>query len=345
MGSKLELLKKIKKDILNGTSYSVDFLLSPEIEQSLSAKGIKIRKIFAPLLRTVYLTQTKYKLVKSNKNHKIKTSKGKIFVVNHRQSDDIVLGANAIGESGYFVFGNKYLALDTTNGLGLWAYGMILLDRDNPENRKQTYAKMKYVIEHGGNIIIYPEGYWNLDDNGLADERHKADDHNSENWLIQDLNIGALRLAQETGSPIIPTILHYDEVNGKKCYSLKGEPFYISKTDDVFERKNILLEKMWGMYYELMSKYSTYSRVELEKNGITLKEQWEQLKKELVSDCDIPKTGYKLDLKDEKRIGKAKSPSTITANEEAFAHLDKLIPKKENAFLLSKRLTGRKKDT
>ena len=191
MGSKLELLKKIKKDILNWTSFSVAFLLSPELEQSLSAKGIKIRKIFAPLLRTVYLTQTKYKLVKSNKKHKIRTSKGKIFVVNHRQSDDIVLGANAIGESGYFVFGNKYLALDTTNGLGLWAYGMILHDRDNPEYRKQTYAKMKYVIEHGGNIIIYPEGYWNLDDNGLADERHKADDHNSENWLIQDLNIGA----------------------------------------------------------------------------------------------------------------------------------------------------------
>ncbi|MBE6146198.1 MAG: 1-acyl-sn-glycerol-3-phosphate acyltransferase [Firmicutes bacterium] len=345
MSKKLETLKKLKNDILNGTSYSVDFLLSPEIEKSLSENGIKIRKIFAPLLRKIYLTQTKYKLIKENKNPKIKTNKGKIFVVNHRQSDDIVLGANAIGESGYFVFGNKFLALDTTNGLGLWAYGMILLDRDNPENRKQTYEKMKYVIEHGGNIIIYPEGYWNLDDNGLADERHRADDHNSENWLIQDLNIGAIRLAQETGSPIIPTILHYDEVNGKKCYSLKGEPFYISKTDDIFERKNILLEKMWTMYYDLMSKYSTYSRLELEKNGITLKEQWEQLKKELISDCDIPKTGYKLDLKDEKRIGKAKSHNTITTNEEAFAHLDELIPKKENAFLLSKRLTGIKKDT
>ena len=345
MGKQLELLKKIKKDILNGTSYSVDFLLSPEIEQSLSKNGIKIRKIFAPLLRKVYLTQTKYKLIKENNNSILKTKKGKIFVVNHRQSDDIVLGANAIGESGYFVFGNKYLALDTTNGLGLWAYGVILLDRDNPLNRKQTYAKMKYIIENGGNIIIYPEGYWNLDDNGLSDERHRADDHNSENWLIQDLNIGAIRLAQETGSPIIPTILHYDETKGRKCYSLKGEPFFVSKTDDLFEQKDKLLEQMWTMYYELMSKYSTYSRLELEQNGISLKEQWEQLKKELISDCDIPKTGYKLDLSDEKRIGKAKTINGITSNEEAFAHIEKLIPKKENAFLLSKRLTGRKKDT
>lgn len=342
MGKHIEILKKLKEDLKNGTSHSVDFLLSPSIEESLSKRGIKIRKIFAPLLRAVYLTQTKYKLIKENNPKKVKTTKGKIFVVNHRQGDDIVLGANAIGESGYIVFGNKYLALDTTNGLGLWAYGMILLDRDNQENRKQTYNKMKYIIENGGNIIIYPEGYWNLDDNGLADERHGADNHNSENWLIQDINIGSLRLAQETGCAIIPTILHYDEVNGKKCYSQKGTEFYVSKEDDVFSKKDELLEIMWTMYYKLMAKYSTYSRIDLEKNGVTLKEQWETLKKELVADCDIQQTGYKLDLSDEKRIGKAKVAKPVTTNEEAFAHLDALVPSKENAFLLSKRLSGRK---
>lgn len=342
MGKRIETLKKLKNDLKNGTSHCVDFLLSPSIEESLSKQGIKIRKIFAPILRAVYLTQTKYKLIKENSPKKVKTEKGKIFVVNHRQGDDIVLGANAIGESGYIVFGNKYLALDTTNGLGLWAYGMILLDRDDPENRKQTYNKMKYIIENGGNIIIYPEGYWNLDDNGLADERHGADNHSSENWLIQDINIGSLRIAQETGCAIVPTILHYDEVGGKKCYSKKGTEFYVTKEDNVFSKKNDLLEIMWTMYYELMAKYSTYSRTDLEEKGITLKEQWESLKKELVADCDIPKTGYKLDLSDEKRIGKAKVVNPVITNEEAFAHLDNLVPNKENAFLLSKRLSGRK---
>ena len=67
-----------------------------------------------------------------------------------------------------------------------------------------------------------------------------------------------------------------------------------------------------------------------------------KLKKELVSDCDIPQTGYKLDLSDEKKIGKAKVANPVTTNEDAFAHLDNLIPSKENAFLLSKRLKGRK---
>ena len=170
MKNKKELLIDLKNDIKNGTSHSVSYLLSNGVEDTLSKYGIKIRKIFAPLLRLIYKTQTDYKLVKESSPKKEQLEKGKVFVINHRQADDIVLGANAVGESGYVVFGNKYLALETTNGLGLWAYGMILLDRDDDINRNSTYEKMKYIIENGGNIIIYPEGYWNLDDNGLSDD-------------------------------------------------------------------------------------------------------------------------------------------------------------------------------
>ena len=343
MKSKIGLLMDLKNDIKNGTSYSVDYLLSSEIEKTLSKKGIKVRKLFSPLLRLIYKTQTDYKLVKERSSVIKDKGKGKIFVINHRQADDIVLGANAVGESGYIVFGNKYLALDTTNGLGLWAYGMILLDRDYDLNRNSTYEKMKYVIENGGNIIIYPEGYWNLDDDGLSDERHNADDHNSENWLIQDINIGVVRLAQETGCPIVPTILHYDETHKDICYSKKGDSFYVSKDDDIFAKKDELVEKMTTIYFGLMEKYSSYKRSYLERNGVTLKEQWEVLKQKLVSACDIDSIGYKLDLQNEKLIGKAKVVNTIITNEEAFEHLNDLDINENNAFLLSKRLSGRKR--
>ena len=335
-------MKKLFNDLKNGTSYSVDYLLSSEIEKSLSKKGIKIRKLFAPILRKIYITQTEYKLTRE----KVKNSPvqgGKIFVLNHRQADDIVLGANAVNESGYIVFGNRYLALDTTNGLGLWAYGMILLDRNNDDSRKSTYDKMKYVLENGGNIIIFPEGYWNLADDGLSDERHKADDHNSENWLIQDINVGVIIVAQETGCPSIPTVMHYDEVKGKKCFSKKGTPFYVEKNDDIFLKKNQLVECMTKIYFELMEKYSSYSRRDLEADGISLKEKWIKLKQELIADCEIKKINYELDLKDEKLIGKAKVVNDITTNEEAFEHLENLNINKNNAFLLSKRLSGIKR--
>ncbi len=204
------------------------------------------------------------------------------------------------------MFGNPYLALETTNGIGLWAYGMILMKRDDISSRKAAYEKMKYVIEHGGNIIIYPEGYWNLADDGQADEKHLADGHNSECWLIQDINVGILRLAKETGCEIVPTILHYDEVGKKRCYAHRGKAFQVKEDDDIWNKKDELVHIMTNMYWELMEKYSQYSRENLEKDGKSLKQNWEELKEHLRSACDIKKIGYRLDLADEKRIGKAK---------------------------------------
>lgn len=336
-------LKKLAIDLKNGTSYSVDYLLSPEVNETLSEKGIKIRKVFSPLLRLIYGFKTDYKLVIDSREEIKENDNGTIFVVNHRQSDDIVLGAKAIAESGYFVFGNKYLSFDTQNGLGLWAYGMILVDRDNELSRQSTYEKMKYVLKNKGNVIIYPEGYWNLDDNGLGSKKHGPDDHNSENWLMQDFNLGSIRLAQETGANIVPTVLHYDEFKGKKCYAKRGKALTISKDDNIIVKKDELKEIMQIMYYDLMEKYSSYTRAELEVNGKTLKEKWGELKKELVAACDIKKTEYRLDLDDEKSIGKAKVVNPVVTNEEVFEHLDKITYNKDNAFLLSKKLTGRRK--
>ena len=324
-------------DIAKGRSHCVSYLQKLDIEHTLSVRGIRTRKIFAPLLRLIYATQTKYRIIIDSRVELPRSGKGRIFVINHRQADDIVIGANAVAQSGYIVFGNPYLAFETTNGLGLWAYGMILLNRDTPESRKATYEKMKFVIEHGGNIIIYPEGYWNLDDNGQADACHGADGHHSENWLIQDINLGALRLARETGCEIVPTILHYDEHGKRRCYAARGNAFRVAEHDDLMQKKNELVEIMQTMKFRLMEKYSTYARHELESGGISLRAQWEVLKENLVKDCDIPRINYHLDLADEKRIGKAKVVHSVVTQEEAFAHLAHLIPCRENAFLLRNR--------
>lgn len=332
------MLRLLINDVLHSTSHCVSYIQELDIKRTISKQGIFVRKFFAPLLRFVYRSKTKYKIIVDSREKLFRSKKGRIFVINHRQADDIVIGVNAVGKSGYIVFGNPYLALETSNGLGLWAYGMILLNRDNPASRKATYEKMKYVINHGGNIIIYPEGYWNLDDNGEADERHGADGHNSENWLIQDFNIGIFRLAQETGCEIVPTVLHYDEQKKKICYGQRGKAFAVCPDDDVFEKKEQLLTIMRTMYYEMMEKYSSYERAELEANGQSIYEQWADLKEKLIKDCDIKRTGYHLDLADEKRIGKAKVAKTVTTPEEAFSHLKHLKMCKENAFLYQQSL-------
>ncbi len=327
------MLRLLINDVLHSTSHCVSYIQELDIKSTLSERGIFVRKLFAPLLRFVYRSKTKYKIIVDSREKLFRSKKGRIFVINHRQADDIVIGVNAVGKSGYIVFGNPYLALEISNGLGLWAYGMILLSRDYSASRKATYEKMKYVINHGGNIIIYPEGYWNLDDNGEADERHGADGHNSENWLVQDINIGCIRLARETGCEIVPMILHYDEYREKRCYAMRGIPFCVGEAEELIQKKNELVEVMQTMLFQLMEKYSTYSRCELECRGKTVKKQWEVLKDNLVRDCDIPGINYRLDLAEEKKIGKAKVVNPVITSKEVFLHLENLEVKKENAFL------------
>ncbi|NLA32861.1 MAG: hypothetical protein GX864_02840 [Mollicutes bacterium] len=334
-------LKRAITDIKNKTSKSVDFLLSDSVSETLSKKGIWLRKPLAPLMRKAYINQSEFKLIIDKKEPLPKTRVGKIFMVNHTCADDIVLGVNVVKKSGYILFGNKYLSLDTINGLGLWAYGQILLDRDDELNRESSVEKMKFVLYNGVNVIVYPEGYWNLADNGQKDERNLADDHNSESWLIQDFNIGSFKLAQATGALIVPTVLHYDAVGKKMCFGSRLNPIGIEKTDNVFAKKDEVVQIFIDEKYRLMEKYSNHQREILESEK-TLKEQWEELKEYFIRSCDIESIGYKLDLADEKRIGKAKVVKGVITNEEAFAHLESIDYNNDNAWLLKKTYTGRR---
>lgn len=75
---------------------------------------------------------------------------------------------------------------------------------------------------------------------------------------------------------------------------------------------------MTNMYWNLMEKHSQYSREDLEKDGRSLKQNWGELKEQLRSACDIKRIGYRLDLVDEKRIGKAKVIKPIVTPEETL---------------------------
>ncbi len=326
------------RDITHGTFHCIKYLDTNDCSSAIGKLGIQIRKLISPLMRLIYRTQSTYKIIVEDCAPLLKSKNGIIFVVNHRQSDDMVFSAVAAGTNGWFVFGNPVLLFESLkNGFGLWANGVILLRRNDKENRHAACEKMRYILKRGGNVIIFPEGYWNLDDDGQSDSTHGADGHNSENWLIQDFNIGAFRLARETGAIVVPLVLHYDETGKKRCYAQRGHRISILPSDDVFRKKDEVWQNMVDMMYGMMETHSSYTRAELESGGVSLHTQWSRLKTSLIADCDIPRVDYHLDLAEEKRIGKAKVVNPVTPPEEAFAHLNDLIPSRENAFLFRER--------
>ena len=73
-----------------------------------------------------------------------------------------------------------------------WIYsaGAILVDRKNSNSRKQSYNRMKAVLQLGLDMVIYPEGTRNKSDKPLG-----------------EFHDGAFRLAKDCGKRIVPTLL------------------------------------------------------------------------------------------------------------------------------------------
>jgi len=72
------------------------------------------------------------------------------------------------------------------------AAGMLFVDRDNPESRKQVIHTMVDAVNAGQNIALYPEG-------GCKGRR-----------LHSEFKTGAFEVSFRTGVPILPVFLHYE---------------------------------------------------------------------------------------------------------------------------------------
>jgi len=130
--------------------------------------------------------------------------KGKAYIVtcNHNSLMDVPLSCP------YIPGPNKTIAKSSFSKIPLFGLfymkGSVLVDRKNETSRRQSFDKMKAVLEKGMHMSIYPEGTRNR----TAEPLKKFHD-------------GAFRLASETGHDIIPAIIF----NTKKVLPL-GKTFY-----------------------------------------------------------------------------------------------------------------------
>jgi 1-acyl-sn-glycerol-3-phosphate acyltransferase len=116
--------------------------------------------------------------------------KGENYIVlcNHNALMDVPVSSPSIPG------GNKTIAKIEMASVPLFGYlyetGSVLVDRKSDASRKESYNKMKKVLEMGLHMCIYPEG-----------TRNKTDQP------LKSFHSGAFRLAIETGKSIIPGII------------------------------------------------------------------------------------------------------------------------------------------
>lgn len=166
--------------------------------------------------------------------------KGKTYIIisNHNSMMDVPITTPFIPGA------NKTIAKIEMSSIPLFGLiykrGSVLVDRKDKDSRRDSFRKMREVLDMGIHMCIYPEGT-----------------RNKTNLPMKEFHNGAFRLAVETATPILPAIMF----NTKKALPAgKGFFFWPTKFGihflpavEVAATDNY--EKLKQQMYDLMSSY------------------------------------------------------------------------------------------
>ncbi|WP_336514364.1 lysophospholipid acyltransferase family protein [Pollutibacter soli] len=125
----------------------------------------------------------------------------------------------------------------------IYRRGSILVDRKDPNSRRDSFLKMRQVLELGMHMVIYPEGT-----------------RNKTNKPLKEFHDGAFRLATDSRKPILPVIIYGTTKmlpSDKSFYFWPGKlemhflpPLRVTDTDTSDDLKKKVFETMWQYYEE-----------------------------------------------------------------------------------------------
>lgn len=234
-------LKFNKKNILELRKESVDEinkyyreLRKYEFDNDVELKNFELRKKIHPLMMMVLKIDRiidKEKVIiigDKRKPHHYPV----IFAATHIGGNDIMRVFEAIKEHAYIMLGDPGIVYVNEIGLFLRLNGFIPVDTRDKEDRKIAYARSVEVINNNVNMLIFPEGAYNV----------------FEHLPIMKIFPGVVRMAKETNSEIIPIAI---EQYGKDFLVNIGENIKIDNNMSNEEANVILTEILSTLKWEI----------------------------------------------------------------------------------------------
>ena len=236
----------------------------------LSEKEIRMRRIINIIIKKIGPAFLQNKQVFENRktliNHNDTTPDAPIilpeepviWMPNHGFKDDPLASVLSCQRNAYFLFASLPQFYNSFDGITAWLNGVTLINRKVASSRKSSVENCVDVLNHGVDLIFYPEGILNK----------------SANELILDLWPGIYRVAKETGAKVVP-IVHYLRDKGPKTFKNKINPSKDDiihtvvddaiKIDDLSEKAALeyLRDVLATWLYLLMEKYGNATREEL----------------------------------------------------------------------------------
>ena len=165
-----------------------------------------------------------------------------IFAAGHSFPDEIAANLAVIDRHTYVLVGTKDQVINNPAMAILWLNGMVYVEKLNKQSRRDSFQRMKKVLQNGSSVMLFPEGVLN----------------NTENKLCNDVYPGFYHLAIETGKKVVP-IVSQTYNDSKIIRFTAGEPVDMS----TFEKEGAkvwLKDTIASLRYELISKEPITSR-------------------------------------------------------------------------------------
>ena len=209
------------------------------IKAMLNRLSFKLRDLFFPVLLNAVQKDKKHKLILKTEKPDIENA---IYAISHYSCHDFKYASEVIGKRCWVLVGKQ--RFDFVSMLGLLLNGIIWVDRKSAKHKKQAAGKVKQLLMKGQNVIIFPEGTWNM----------------SYSLPIMPLYWGIIDIAKETHRPIVPLVLEYEE---DKCFVSYGEPMVVSPDDDKKQRIDELRDIMATLKWLIWEEKPIWSRADV----------------------------------------------------------------------------------
>lgn len=266
----------------------------------------RMRRMVQPLLLWILMLERfskKHTLTVTGKRSAY--AKNVIYASTHIGGDDVQRVFEAIRQHAHLLLGDPKDLYKDAAGLMLFLNGCISVETNNKEDRRIAYHRAVELLNAGESLLIYPEGAWNI----------------IENVPVMELYRGTASMALETNTDIVPLAI---EQNGNDFFVNIGEPIspqgFSSDTELTRELRDALATLKWATW----ERIGMVSRRSLGANYRKV------FADEIAARCEL---GYTIDDVERTRY----HTKAEQEHKTAFAHLDRLIPSKENAFLWRKR--------
>lgn len=167
-----------------------------------------------------------------------------IFAVSHIGKWDIEILNEQISYHFYLIVSDF---INTYGRIGGWffkANGAIWVNEESRQDKANTKERMKQILKQGNNIMIFPEGTWNL----------------SENEIIRDIAFGTADAAIQAGAAIVPIAI---EQYGSRFFINMGD---LLPVDDYADKMNLtvaLRDILATLKWEIWEREGSQSRAEL----------------------------------------------------------------------------------